>query len=66
MTFRDDMAMVLAHNYILREALQGLYDETADYIRLNNLGDAHHNQTMKKAREALYSCRLESNPEAKP
>ena len=37
------------------EALKMLHDETADYIRLNHLGDAHHNQSMKLARDALAS-----------
>lgn len=37
----------------LRKALQILYDETADYIRVNHLGDIHHNQSMKTARDAL-------------
>lgn len=40
-------------NRRLREALQRLYNETADYIRINNLGDVHHNQTMKKAEAVL-------------
>ncbi len=37
----------------LRAALQRLYDETADYISINHLGDVHHNGSMKMAREAL-------------
>lgn len=37
----------------LYEALQMLHDETADYIRLNHLGDPHHNQSMQLARAAL-------------
>lgn len=37
----------------LRSALQRLYEETADYIRINNLGDVHHNQAMKDAKAAL-------------
>ncbi len=37
----------------LREALQLLYDEIADYIRINNLGDVHHNISMRMARDAL-------------
>jgi len=39
----------------LREALERLYEETADYIRINNLGDVHHNGSMKMARAALAS-----------
>jgi hypothetical protein len=34
-------------------ALQVLYEETADYIRINNLGDVHHNRSMQMARAAL-------------
>jgi len=37
----------------LREALQLLYSETCDYIRVNNLGDVHHNRSMQLARDAL-------------
>lgn len=37
----------------LEEALGCLYEETADYIRINNLGDAHHNRSMQLARTAL-------------
>ena len=38
----------------LHRALKALYDETADYIRINNLGDVHHSQSMKDARSVLY------------
>lgn len=37
----------------LFEALKVLYEETADYIRRNNLGDVHHNLSMQLARNAL-------------
>jgi hypothetical protein len=37
----------------LIRAAQQLYSETADYIRINNLGDIHHNQVMKDMRAAL-------------
>jgi hypothetical protein len=37
----------------MREALEMLYGETADYIRINNLGDVHHNRAMQLARFAL-------------
>lgn len=37
----------------LRDALKTLYEETADYIRINNLGDVHHNKSMQMARDAL-------------
>lgn len=35
------------------EALQTLYDETADYIHINHLGGVHHNQSMQQARNIL-------------
>jgi hypothetical protein len=37
----------------LLEALRILYEETADYIRINNLGDVHHNRSMQFARDVL-------------
>ena len=37
----------------LREALTILYEETADYIRINKLGDVHHNRSMRIARDTL-------------
>jgi hypothetical protein len=37
----------------LERALRLLYEETADYIRTNNLGDVHHNKSMQAARDAL-------------
>lgn len=37
----------------LRAALQILHDETADYVRLNNLGDPYSNQSMRMARDAM-------------
>jgi len=42
-----------ADRAVMRSALQNLYDETGEYIELNNLGDPHHNQSMKDARSAL-------------
>jgi hypothetical protein len=47
---RDALAVNVAR---LREALELLYDETADYIRINKLGDVHHNRSMQLARDAL-------------
>jgi len=38
----------------LELALTILYDETADYIKINNLGDIHHNASMQNARKALH------------
>ena len=40
-------------NRELHTALKLLYDETADYIRINHLGDVHHNRSMQAARDAL-------------
>ena len=37
----------------LVEALRRLHDETSDYIRINNLGDTHHNESMKQASATL-------------
>ena len=54
--FYDDAeanARLIAAAPDLLEALQMLYDETADYITLNHLGDPHHNQSMKLARAAI-------------
>ena len=30
-----------------------LYNENVDYIEINNLGDPHHNESMKRARDVL-------------
>ena len=38
---------------MLRECLRVLYEENLDYITRNNLGDPHHNGSMKMARFAL-------------
>lgn len=37
----------------LGSALQFMYVEIADYIRINKLGKVHHNQSMQMARDAL-------------
>lgn len=56
---RIESELVLERNHpksqlaVAREALQMLYDEMADYIKINHLGDMHHNQLMKLARAAL-------------
>jgi hypothetical protein len=44
----------------LLEALKTLYEENADYIRLNHLGDVHHNRSMQLARDALAKAGLPS------
>ena len=46
-----DSAVEMAGN--LQEALKMLHDETEDYIKINHLGDPHHNQSMKLAKQAL-------------
>lgn len=40
----------------LYDALKILYEETADYITINNLGDVHHNRSMQGARDALRAA----------
>lgn len=40
-----------------RIALRALYEDTADYIRVNNLGDVHHNFSMQLARAALKEAK---------
>jgi hypothetical protein len=37
-------------------ALKMLHDETAEYTRLNNLGDPHHNRSMQMARDAIWKA----------
>ena len=49
----SDYALLLAQREELRKALQALYGDTASYITVNNLGDVHHNESMKLARAAL-------------
>ena len=47
----------------LRPVLQLLYDETADYIKINNMGDIHHNLSMQAARDALgHNVELRGSP----
>ena len=36
-----------------QRALRILYEEISDYIRINNLGDVHHNRSMQFARDVL-------------
>ena len=53
------MDEAIANAHLLRAApellaaLNRLYEETADYISINHLGDIHHNQAMKDARAAI-------------
>lgn len=35
------------------EAIVRIYDVTADYIFVNNLGNVHHNQSMQMLRDIL-------------
>jgi hypothetical protein len=43
-------------NALLVDALQVLHDETADYIKINNLS-GYENQSMRKARAALAAAK---------
>ncbi len=47
----------------LYTALSNLYEETADYITINNLGDVHHNASMKLAKLELDAYRKENGDE---
>jgi hypothetical protein len=46
-------------NEQLFDALTILYQETAEYIYINNLGDIHHNRSMQVARDALNAAAAE-------
>lgn len=37
-----------------------LYLENVDYIKLNNLGDPHHNNSMQRARDIIGDIEKES------
>ena len=50
-------AKLIAVSPDLYEALNLLYTSTADYITRNNLGDPHHNHSMKLARAALAKAK---------
>lgn len=50
---RTANAQLMAAAPDLLEALQILYAEQVDYIKLNHLGDPHHNRSMQLAREAI-------------
>lgn len=53
--------IALAEVWPAIEALQILHEETADYIRINKLGDVHHNRSMRMSREALTALGLGVN-----
>jgi hypothetical protein len=57
---REANAILIAAAPDLLMALQMLYDETADYIRLNNLGGMD-NQCMQLARAALMRAQERSS-----
>ena len=59
-TKRAANARLIAAAPDLLEALEVLYNETADYITINHLGDIHHNQSMRAARNAIAKARGES------
>ena len=48
-----ELELVKAQRDELRTALDILYHENADYIKINNLGPVLHNQSMKLAWAAL-------------
>ena len=48
-----------AHINVLREALENLHDDIAEYQKLNNIG-GYENQCMKQARQALASTPAQS------
>ena len=47
----------------LAEAAKLIYEETADYIRVNNLGDTHHNLAMQMLRDKITA--LKNHPSMK-
>lgn len=54
---RDANAKLFSAAYDLLKALQQLYDDTAEYITINKLGDVHHNFNMQQARDALAKAK---------
>jgi hypothetical protein len=48
-----------AEKAVLLQALQALYDENMDYIRINKLSGAENNQVLRNARAALLKARGE-------
>lgn len=51
-----DIDMLFQKRRQLRTALLALYNDTAEYITINKLGDVHHNRAMQMARDALKSA----------
>jgi chromosome segregation ATPase len=49
----DEVRRVVRERNRMRSALQLLHDNTADYVRINNLGDPYQNADMRMARDAL-------------
>jgi hypothetical protein len=56
----EDNAQLIAAAPDLLMALKLLHDNTADYIRINNLGDPHQNQDMQMARAAIAKAEAQS------
>lgn len=59
----DDAEFIVraCNNFVsLLQALKILHDETEDYIRINNLGDPHHNKSMQYARDAIENAEKET------
>ena len=53
------IAELQAHINVLREALENLHDDIAEYQKLNNIG-GYENQCMKQARQALAKTPTQS------
>lgn len=58
MSEQEANAKLVAAAPELLDALRMLYEETADYIRINNLGDVHHNHSMQSARDAIAKAKV--------
>ena len=54
-----EIAELKSHINVLREALENLHDDIAEYQKLNNIG-GYENQCMKQARQALTSTPAQS------
>jgi hypothetical protein len=61
---KESLASLRAERDALRAALQRLHDNTADYVRINNLGDPYQNADMRAARDALLGAQHDQHPQA--
>ena len=53
----ESLSFVLEQKERVLSALENLYNDTAEYITINHLGDVHHNKVMQDARDALLFVR---------